>query len=210
MLNMDGQKILVVVAAPVEETLWCGGYLLMQNRGKNIEIVTLTTPNTHAQKLAFERACMAYGAQGVDLGVKDTPERQPLDPVEIAHSLARRVNFREYDTIFTHNKSGEYTSNRRHKELYRAVNTAIETDLLACDHLARFCYTDNDGVELPHPKKQGAKLQLNQELWQKKYVILRKIYNYTADSWEARTTPKTESFLLKTAKSSDFSSLKAA
>ena len=189
---------MVVVASPVEETLWCGGFLLMQNRSKSIEIATLTTPKNSVQKLAFERACMAYGARGFDLGVADTPERCPIDTKDIARALASRVNNSHYDLIFTHNRSGEYTSNRRHKELFLAVNTAINDDLISCECLARFCYTDNDGVELPHPKKQGEKLPLDQELWQKKYVILRKIYNYTADSWEARTAPKIESFSLKT------------
>ena len=197
LLTAHCKKILVVVAAPVEETLWCGGYLLTQSKIASIEIASLVVPKTTAQKLAFKRACMAYGATPLCLGVEDRVERPPLDTTDIISQFVKTAQYNHYNMVLTHSQNGEYTSNRRHKEINKAVKTAIEDGKLSCDFLANFCYTDNDGLELPHPKSKGEKLVLEQDIWQKKYAILRKIYNYSPDSWEARATPHTESFTIK-------------
>ena len=74
------------------------------------------------------------------------------------------------------------------------MKECLNKGFLECGYLANFCYTDNDGVELTKPKKQGEKMKLEADLWKKKYLILRKIYNFYSDSWEARTTPTIESF----------------
>ena len=58
-----------------------------------------------------------------------------------------------------------------------------------------FAYEDDEGAYYPRARKD-ARLQfpLSEAVWAKKYEIITQVYGFTADTWEAQTTPRTEAF----------------
>ena len=61
-----------------------------------------------------------------------------------------------------------------------------------------FAYEDGEGKYLPRPaparRDSDILIKLPDEIWQKKYDIVTKIYGFGPDSFEAKATQRQESF----------------
>ncbi len=125
----------------------------------------------------------------------DGPEQKPLRTVDVEDALMELLPSHRYDLVLTHSLWGEYTRNRRHEEVAKAVMALRESQRISTGDVWMFAYDDNGGKRLPVPAANADVLiRLPEEIWRRKHEILTSVYGYAADSFEARTTPKEETF----------------
>lgn len=192
--SLQQLKCAVIVAHPDDETLWAGGTILM-NPDNEWNIITLCRKNDPDRSPKFYTALKTLNASGRMGDIDDGPEQAPLNLKDIEDSILELLPGRQYDLIITHSTQGEYTRHRRHEETAEAVIHLIETEQLKTKRLWMFAYEDGNCSHLPKPIKNTDKiLPLPGEIWKKKYQIMTQTYGFAEDSWEARTTPKKESF----------------
>jgi len=101
----------------------------------------------------------------------------------------------EFDLIITHGLQGEYTRHLRHEETAKSVLTLWKSGRLSAATLWMFAYQDGGRKYLPRPVDDpDVLIKLPEEIWQKKYDIITKIYGFSVDTFEAKTTPRQEAF----------------
>ena len=184
----------VIVAHPDDETLWTGGNILMHPE-INWTILTLCRMSDPDRAPKFRKAMKVLRARGIMGDLDDGPEQIPLDCHEVQCAITELLPSNSFDLLITHGHGGEYTRHRRHEEVGKAVMALWKNEKLFAKEIWRFAYEDGDGLYLPKAV-QGADLQirLSNEIWQKKYYIITKIYGFVPDSFEAKTAPKKEAF----------------
>jgi len=184
----------VIVAHPDDETLWAGGIILMHPE-IDWTILTLCRLSDPDRAPKFRKAMKALKAKGIMGDLDDGPEQIPLDCHEVKCAISELLPSDNFDLILTHGSGGEYTRHRRHEEVGRAVMALWENEKLFAKEIWRFAYEDGDGKYLPKADQDAdLKTRLPNEIWQKKYEIITKIYGFATDSFEAKTTPKQEAF----------------
>jgi LmbE family N-acetylglucosaminyl deacetylase len=195
----DNSKCAVIVAHPDDETLWAGGLMLMHPEAK-WTVVTICRKSDPDRAPKFLNALKEFGATG-DMGdLDDGPEQAPLSDTEIQQTIMELLAFDKFDLIITHSTAGEYTRHLRHEETAKAVLALWNSNRLSAEQLWAFAYEDGNGGYLPKAIEQADLLiNLTDEIWQRKYNIITKIYGFGNDSFEAKTTPKKEAFRYFTA-----------
>ncbi len=187
-------KCAVIVAHPDDETLWAGGLILMnpQARWTVITICRRSDPDRAPKFLEALEALSASGAMG---DLDDGPEQIPLSEQDIQDTIMELLPLNKFDLILTHSTSGEYTRHLRHEETAKAVLNLWNSDRLQAEQVWSFAYEDGGEKYLPRPEQNAdLKINLPDDIWQKKYDIITKIYGFGKDSFEARTTPRQEAF----------------
>ena len=125
----------------------------------------------------------------------DGPEQKPLDETEVQGMIQKLLPLRHFDLVISHNPTGEYTRHVRHEETGRAVITLWHAGQLSTDELWTFAYEDGGKRYLPRPIKTAPIYHLiPEQIWRKKYGIITRTYGFGQDSFEAKTTPRAESF----------------
>ena len=143
----------------------------------------------------FFRALEALSASGNIGDLNDGPEQQPVTGTEIENVILTLLPHSSYDLILTHSPLGEYTRHRRHEETGRAILGLWKSGVVNANRLLFFAYHDGKGKHLPHAIEEAHRTSvLPDSVWREKYRIVTEVYGFTPDSWEARTTPRQESF----------------
>jgi LmbE family N-acetylglucosaminyl deacetylase len=183
-----------IVAHPDDETLWAGGTLLLYP-DRCWTVVTLTRKSDAERAAKFAKALHHYGAAGIMGDLDDGPQQKPLRRGEVEDAILALLPSRRYDLVLTHGWWGEYTRHRRHEEVAQAVMGLRESGRLSIGEIRMFAYQDGGGKHLPCPVEDSDVYnRLPHEIWQRKYRIITDVYGFGPDSFEARTTPKDESF----------------
>ena len=194
-LNSPEKKnILVIIAHPDDETLWCGGTLLM-HPGHDWFIACLCRKNDRDRGPKFKKALAIYKAKGRMGDLDDGTGKKPLDKNVVRKAVLRLVPKQHFDLVLTHSPDGEYTRNIRHEEIGRTVIELWSEQKISMGELWTFAY--EDGFEKYYPqaiKSASIHQTLPKNIWQEKYRLITEVYGFEETSFEARTTPKNEAF----------------
>jgi LmbE family N-acetylglucosaminyl deacetylase len=194
-LKLNKSKtVAIIVAHPDDETLWAGGTIL-RNPAWHLFIVCMCRSNDSERATNFYNALRVYNAKGIMGDLDDGPEQIALDENEVANTILKLLPPDHFDLIITHNPSGEYTRHLRHEEISKAVIELWKDNKISTKQLWTFAYTDGNKKHYPiSSEKASIYKSLTKRIWLKKYAIITETYGFTKDSWEAKTTTKTESF----------------
>jgi LmbE family N-acetylglucosaminyl deacetylase len=184
----------VIVAHPDDETLWAGGTILMHPSYRWF-IVATCRKNDPDRSPKFYRVLQNYGAMGVMADLDDSPEQIPLRSQDVQETILQLLPPLTFDLLLTHAPGGEYTRHRRHEEVSQAVLALWQTGQISAKELRLFAYEDDGGRRLPQAIQAAHHyVALPDAVWQEKYRLITEIYGFSPQSWEARTTPRSEAF----------------
>lgn len=191
-----GTSAAVIVAHPDDETLWAGGLILTHPRWHWF-VLSLCRGSDPDRSPKFWRALSELGADGAIADLDDGPEQLPLDEREIRTAIECMLPQRQYDYLVTHSPTGEYTRHRRHEEVSRAAINLWLSRTIRARSLLLFAYEDGGRSYMPRARRDAhLRQKLDEATWHRKHELIRRVYDFTGDSWEAKTTPRTEAFWL--------------
>lgn len=188
------KNILVIVAHPDDETLWCGGTMLLHPT-LNWFVACLCRKNDTDRAPKFKKALTAYNAKGSMGNLNDSAEQLPLNKKEVKKAILNLLPKQNFDLVITHSPSGEYTRHLRHEEIGRAVIELWNDHKIAAKELWTFAFEDGNKKHHPHAIP-GASIthKLPKNIWKEKYRIITEVYGFEKTGFEAKTTPKAEAF----------------
>lgn len=188
------KSIAVIVAHPDDETLWAGGTILSHPACEWF-IISLCRGKDPDRAPKFFKALKVLKAKGIMGDLNDEPEQKPLKDTEVESAILDLLPVTHFDLIISHNPNGEYTRHIRHEEIGKAVINLWNNNQIAANHYWAFAYEDGNKKYLPRPIEQSSISEtLSQQIWERKYKMITELYGFNKDSWEAKTTPKTEAF----------------
>ncbi len=199
--SFDAPRVAVLVAHPDDETLWCGGTLLLHRASqKLIGAVCRASDPDRAPK--FARAAAALGATSGMADLDDGPEQVPLEPDALRAALRALLRDRAFDLVITHSPRGEYTRHIRHEEVAAAVLEMWCGGQIQSSELWLFAYEDGKRSHLPRAiSTADLALDLPQDVWLEKARLITDVYGFDRESWEASVTPRREAFWRVSSKS---------
>lgn len=187
-------RVAVIVAHPDDETLWAGGLLLSHPEWSPF-ILTLCRGEDPDRAPKFMKALERLNSKGVMGNLDDGPDQFPLSSKRVQGAILTLLPACAYELLLTHAPQGEYTWHRRHGEVSLAVRNLWRDGHLNAGSLWQFAYEDGGGAYAPQPQKDPAVLlPLSEAVWTRKYAIIREVYGFEEDSWEARAVVRTEAF----------------
>ncbi len=125
----------------------------------------------------------------------DGPEQKPLAANEVQETILRLLPQTHFDLIISHNPSGEYTRHLRHEEVGKAVISLWYSGQLSATEFWAFAYEDGERQYFPRPVETADIYHiLPERIWRRKYGIITATYGFEKDGFEAKTTPRAESF----------------
>ncbi len=190
------QLVAVIVAHPDDETLWAGGTILKHPLW-NCFVVCLCRKNDANRAPKFFRAIKLLGAKGIMGNLNDGPKQTPIPEEKIEQLIMDLLPPIHFNLILTHNPTGEYTKHLRHEEVSRAVIHLWNSNKISANELMTFAYEDGNKQYYPRPVANATIHEtLTQEIFQRKYDLISKIYRFRKEGWEAKTCPREESFWL--------------
>jgi LmbE family N-acetylglucosaminyl deacetylase len=194
LMDEHANTVAIIVAHPDDETLWCGGSILSNPQWRCF-IVSLCRKNDPDRGPKFKKVLESLGSDGAMGDLDDGPDQFPLSDDEVETSIMDLLPHDQFDLVISHSIYGEYTRHRRHEEIGRAVIRLWHTGKLKTKSLWVFAYEDGGRSYLPIAIKNAPlHFVLPAATWDKKYHIITDLYGFTADSWEARSTPAEEAF----------------
>ena len=191
---MNKKIVAIIVAHPDDETLWAAGIVLDNPQWKCI-IVSLCRKHDLDRAPKFYKTVEALNANGLMGNLHDGPDQKPQKKENVQQLLLDLLPLLHFDLIITHSPAGEYTRHLRHEEVSKAVLDLWIQNKITATELLLFAYEDDN--KKCYPKAiTSADLYfiLPENLWLRKYQLITTIYEFAADSWEARVTPKIEAF----------------
>lgn len=188
------KTVALIVAHPDDETLWAGGTILSHPFWKCF-IVSLCRGSDTERAPKFYQALKVLKAEGIMGDLDDGPEQMPLDDREVERAILDLLPPKFYDLIISHNPGGEYTKHLRHEEVGKAVFRLWHSGRISTHELRPFAYEDGGKAYYPKSVENAAIYRiLTKRIWLRKYFIITETYGFEKNSWEAETTPRTESF----------------
>lgn len=188
------KNIVVIVAHPDDETLWCGGTILL-HPDSNWFVVCLCRKNDADRAAKFSCVLENFNIQGVMGNLDDGPSQRRLDRKAVEKVILSLLPKSKFDLIITHSPFGEYTRHLRHEEIGKAVFALWKNKRIQTKELWAFAYQDENKKYYPKAISSADIHQpLPEDIWDEKYRIITDIYGFEKSGFEAKTTPKTEAF----------------
>ncbi len=188
------KSVAVIVAHPDDETLWAGGTIL-SHPSWNWFIVCLCRKSDTERATKFYKALQVLNSEGIMGDLDDGSEQNPLEGKEVERAIMQLLPPTHFDLIISHNPTGEYTRHIRHEEVSKAVITLWHGGKISTNELWTFAYEDGGKEFYPKPVENATIYRkLTKRIWLRKYCIITSTYGFEKNSWEAKTTPRAESF----------------
>jgi LmbE family N-acetylglucosaminyl deacetylase len=188
------KNVVIIVAHPDDETLWAGGTILSHLNWACF-IVCLCRKGDEERSARFYKALEVLKAKGVMGDMDDGPEQNPLDEKELESCILELLPDMHFDLVISHKPTGEYTRHIRHEEVSKAVLRLWNAEKILASELWAFAYEDGNKEYYPRPVETADIYKLlTRRIWLRKYSIIREVYGFDENSWEAKTSPKAESF----------------
>jgi len=125
----------------------------------------------------------------------DGPEQCALDEQEVERTILDLLPRKHFDLIISHNPTGEYTRHVRHEETGKAVIRLWCKGKISTNELWTFAYEDGGKEFYPRPIENAPIFHiLAERILLRKYSIITEMYGFEKSSFEAKTTPRAESF----------------
>ena len=184
----------LIVAHPDDETLWSGGTILLYpNYTWFVACLCRKYDRDRAPK--FKTVLKSLNATGIMGNLDDGRYQRRLDKKAVSKAILELLPKRNFDLIITHSPFGEYTRHMRHEEIGRSVIALWRSNEIITDELWIFAYDDGNKKYTPTSIPQAnIHYDLPKSIWDKKYHIITNLYGFESTSFEAKTTPKMESF----------------
>jgi LmbE family N-acetylglucosaminyl deacetylase len=187
-------SVAIIVAHPDDETLWAGG-LILNNPQWNCFIISLCRKSDEDRCSKFFKVLKILNADGTMGDLDDEPEQKPIKIDVIKQIILELLPKHNFDIIITHNPKGEYTKHLRHDEVSEAVIMLWNESKINTTELWTFAYEDGGKNYYPKAIENASFCEsLSLEVWLKKYKLITEIYGFDLNSWEAKSTPKSEAF----------------
>jgi LmbE family N-acetylglucosaminyl deacetylase len=190
----SSKKVALIVAHPDDETLWAGGTIL-SHPGWECFIVCLCGGTDADLAPRFKQALKVLRSEGIMGDLDYGPDQKPLEENEVENSILELLPQHYFDLVISHHPSGEYTRHIRHKETGQAVIKLWHTGRISAGEHWVFAYEDGNKEYLPRSVETAAIYRpLTKRIWMRKYSIITETYGFDSGSFEAKTTPRAESF----------------
>lgn len=184
----------VIVAHPDDEILWAGGTILM-DPDVQYSIFSLCRGSDPDRAPRFARALKCLHATGCMADLDDGPDQHPLPEMLLEQTILSLVGDHDWDLLISHSPHGEYTRHLRHEETGRMVESLWRRGTLRAGELWQFAYRDDGAGTIPFAIPEASLvIEVPDAIWKRKRAVVRRIYGFGADSWEARTAPRVEAF----------------
>jgi hypothetical protein len=140
----------------------------------------------------------ALGAAGAISDLDDGVEQRHIEPdvikAKIISKLAE-IGVGSFETVITHNISGEYTYHRRHEEISAAVCEMWIAGQIQARELWLLAYEDSGPGTIPRAIADAPIVtMLPEQIWRRKREIITEIYGFGGQSFEANAAGKVEAF----------------
>jgi LmbE family N-acetylglucosaminyl deacetylase len=194
MTKKISKSVAIIVAHPDDETLWTGGVTL-SHPSWHWYTLCLCRGNDKDRAPRFYKALKFLKSEGIMGDLDDGSEQKPLNEKDVERAILDLLPSKYFDLIITHNPTGEYTRHIRHEEVSKAVIKLWHAGKISTHELWTFAYSDSNKKYYPRPITNASIYQtLTKRIWLRKYSIITEIYGFDTDSFEAETTPRSESF----------------
>jgi len=195
MLKLTTKNVAIIVAHPDDEVLWVGGTILSNPLWKCF-VVCLCRKSDNDREPRFHKSLAALNAEGIMGDLDDGPDQNPLEEKLVEHTILELMPPRHFDLIITHNPLGEYTKHIRHEEVSKAVISLWNDEKISTNELWTFAYEDGNKKYFPRAIEHNTIYHvLSEQIWLKKCNIIKEIYGFERNSWEAQTCPMSEAFM---------------
>ena len=187
------KKVLVVVAHPDDETIWCGGLLLRNKEKWNVTILSLCRKDDPDRAPKFFKVCKEYNASGVMSDLEDeNPEKDLPSLDEIVKRVNTLIKDKHFDLILTHGKTGEY-GHKRHIETHKAILIMLKQKIISTKKILFFSYKLNNGFCVANESADVVVRLDSSEMAKKKFIIMNK-YGFSKGCFEEKSCSDVESF----------------
>lgn len=188
------KSVAVIVAHPDDETLWAGGTIL-SNPSWHCFILSLCRGSDTDRAPKFYKVLKMLKSEGIMGDLDDEPEQTPLKDGDVQQAILNLLPTKPFDLVITHNPNGEYTRHRRHEEVSKAVINLWNAGKITAPELWTFAYEDGNKSYYPKAvEKASIYRTLSQPIFFKKYSLIREVYGFAKNSWEAQITAQSEAF----------------